>query len=441
MLAGTRRLALLVALLLVWLAVAGCGRGKKPDTMDISQSQEPDKILFERAQYELQRKHWTVARLTLQTLINTYPDSDYLAKAKLAIADSYYEEGGTAGLTQAEAEYKDFITIFPMLPEAADAQMRVAMSHYRLMEKPDRDRTHAIRAEEEMKIFLKNYPESPLVQEAEQRLREVQEVLAEGDYRVARFYYIKGSNRAAIPRLREIVDEYPTYSKADRALWMIGQAFERVERPELAASSYSRIITEHPLSKLVPDAKDRLVALKRPVPEPKPEVIARAQKEAEQARKVGLFGRVTGMFKHGPDVSGAQGKLSKPNLESRTGRSAEVPPIPAPPAGSGVVVQTVPETGSTPTGTVTTTPPSTPAPPMAEPPASDPSETKPTPPSAEGATTDPGKEASSTSPPPTPPETSQADTKKKKNKKADPKKESSSKKKSTLKKIITLGQG
>ena len=36
-----------------------------------------------------------VGRLGLQTLINTYPDSEYLAKAKLAIADSYFKEGGS----------------------------------------------------------------------------------------------------------------------------------------------------------------------------------------------------------------------------------------------------------------------------------------------------------------------------------------------------------
>ncbi len=416
-----KRLAYLLALLLVWLAVAGCGRGKKPDTMDISQSQEPDKILFERAQYEIQRKHWTVARLTLQTLINTYPDSDYLAKAKLAIADSYYAEGGTAGLTQAEAEYKDFITIFPMLPEAADAQMRVAMSHYRMMEKPDRDRTHAVRAEEELKVFLKTYPGSPLVEEAEQRLREVQEVLAEGDFRVARFYFIKGSNRAAIPRLREIVDEYPTYSKADRALWMIGRSYERIERAEEAANYYSRIITEYPLSKLVPDAKDKLTALNRPIPQPKPEVVARAQREAEQAKKQGLVGRLAGMFKHGPDVSGAQGKIAKPNVESLTGRSAQVAAIPAP-AGSGVVVQTVPESSTSPG------PPSTP--PTAE--------TNPLPPSPAATQTGPAEDASASGSPSSPTE-QQGDTKKKKDKKS--KKESSSKKKGTLKKIITLGQG
>jgi len=427
--AGARGLAYLLAVLLVWLAAAGCGRGKKPDTMDLSQSQEPDKILFERAQYEIQRKHWTVARLTLQTLINTYPDSDHLAKAKLAIADSYYAEGGTAGLTQAEAEYKDFITIFPMLPEAADAQMRVAMSHYRLMEKPDRDRTHAVRAEEELKVFLKTYPGSPLVEEAEHRLREVQEVLAEGDFRVARFYFIKGSNRAAIPRLREIVDEYPTYSKSDRALWMLGQSFERIERAEEAANSYSRIITEYPLSKLVPDAKDKLTALNRPIPEPKPEVVARAQLEAQQAKKAGVVGRLTGMFKHGPDVSGAQGKITKPNLESRTGRSAQVAAVPAP-AGSGVVVQTVPEAsgpgpGSSPSPGASSTSPSV--------------EANPTPSSPAATQAGSAQDTSASSSPSSRAEEQQADTKKKKDKK--PKKESSSKKKGTLKKIITLGQG
>jgi len=35
-------------------------------------------------------------------------------RAKLAVGDSWFKEGGTAALTQAEAEYKDFITFFPM---------------------------------------------------------------------------------------------------------------------------------------------------------------------------------------------------------------------------------------------------------------------------------------------------------------------------------------
>src|SRR5258707_843340 len=85
----------------------------------------PDKVLYDKALDATKRGHFDVARLDLQTLLNTYPDSQYLMKAKLAVADSWYKEGGTAALTQAEQEYKDFITFFPNAPEAAEAQMRV----------------------------------------------------------------------------------------------------------------------------------------------------------------------------------------------------------------------------------------------------------------------------------------------------------------------------
>ena len=80
-----------------------------------------------------------VARLDLQTLLNTYPESQYMMRAKLAIADSWYKEGGTAALTQAEQEYTDFITFFPNAPEAAEAQMRIGDIYFRQMDKPDRD--------------------------------------------------------------------------------------------------------------------------------------------------------------------------------------------------------------------------------------------------------------------------------------------------------------
>src|SRR5690349_6759129 len=103
---------------------------------DATNTAEPDKQLYDKAMNDIKHGRHEVGRLGLQTLINTYPDSEYLAKAKLAIADSYFKEGGTANTTQAVAGYKDFIVFFPFLPEAAYAQMQVAMTHYREMEKP-----------------------------------------------------------------------------------------------------------------------------------------------------------------------------------------------------------------------------------------------------------------------------------------------------------------
>src|SRR5258707_13286930 len=61
---------------------------------------EPDKILYDKATDAVKHGRHEVGRLNLQPLINTNPDSEYLAKAKLAIAASFYKEGGTAHLTQ-----------------------------------------------------------------------------------------------------------------------------------------------------------------------------------------------------------------------------------------------------------------------------------------------------------------------------------------------------
>ena len=106
---------------------------KKKDAAPADDSAAPDKILCERALVDIKKGRYEVGRLNLQTLINTYPDSEYLAKAKLAIADSYFKEGGTSNWTQAIAGYKDFIVFFPFLPEAPYAQIQVAMTHYREM--------------------------------------------------------------------------------------------------------------------------------------------------------------------------------------------------------------------------------------------------------------------------------------------------------------------
>ncbi|PYT78188.1 MAG: hypothetical protein DMG40_21200 [Acidobacteria bacterium] len=247
---------------------------------------EPDKLLYLRAMDDIKHGRHEVGRLNMQTLINTYPDSEYLAKAKLAIADSFYKEGGTANLTQAIQAYQDFGVFFPMLPEAAYAQLQVAMAHFRQMEKPDRDRTQALEAEDAFQTFLQKYPNDPLASKAEQYLREVQEVLAEGDFRIGQFYYYgRGDKRAAASRLAALVNRYPLYSKADRALWMLADIWEGTEKKELAAPYYARIVREYPLSPLAPKAKEKLVALKVPVPQADPKAVAWMTAERNAPRK------------------------------------------------------------------------------------------------------------------------------------------------------------
>ena len=94
-------------------------------------SKLPDKALYDKAEDAIKHGRFDVGRLDLQTLLNTYSESQFMMRAKLAVADSWYREGGTAALTQAEQEYKDFITFFPNAPEAAEAQMRIGDIYFR----------------------------------------------------------------------------------------------------------------------------------------------------------------------------------------------------------------------------------------------------------------------------------------------------------------------
>jgi outer membrane protein assembly factor BamD len=297
---------------------------KKDDT---TQSAEPDKVLYDRAMLSIKHSRFTEGRLDFQTLINTYPDSEYLAKAKLGVADSFYKEGGTSSLTQAIEEYKNFIVFFPFLDEAAYAQMQVGMAHYKLMEKADRDSSHAEAAEDEFRAFLLKYPQSAFVPQAEQSLRNVQEILADGEFGIARFYYTKKDYRASLARLVEVTERYPLFSESDEALWMMGDVYQRARQTvkneddknhwaDLAAKCYNRIVQDYPSSALVGGAKDRLKAMNMPIPAPNPDAVQRMKQQQlymKQHHELAALKLPMGMVKSGPDFSAAA-HSGAPNL-------------------------------------------------------------------------------------------------------------------------------
>jgi outer membrane protein assembly factor BamD len=330
-----RRLPVIV-LLGVLVFTAACTNKKVKNPLASVDSKQPDKVLFDRAMDAMKHNRFDVARLTLQTLINTYPDSEFLARAKLGVADSWYAEGGTAALAQAEIEYNDFKTFFPNMPEAAEAQLKIANIHYQQMEKPDRDFTHAMRAEDEYRNMILQFPDSKLVPVAKQRLLEVQEVLAEREFGVGRFYYLRDSYPAAIARLRTVVERYPLYSKVDQALYLLGQSYEAEvttvrSRPTCtppppyergcvgetvkarmiadfthdATESYSQIITRYPEMSEVDDAKQRLIAMHQPVPQPTEAAVARNKAEEASRHETGTVAHMLRNFSRHPDVAQA----------------------------------------------------------------------------------------------------------------------------------------
>ena len=327
------------------LLLSSCFRKHKYENPITKDTQQPDKVLYDAAIDDIEHSRFERARLTLQTLMNTYDTSEFLAKAKLATADSWYREGGESGMAQAEAEYKDFILFYPAMEESAEAQEKVCDIHFRQLEKPDRDPLHAIRAEDECRQVLVQFPNSPYAAQAEQKLRDIQEVLAAGEYKVGRFYQNKGNNFAAANRLQTLADNFPIYSQADEAVWSAAESWSRLgdrfEKQQIA--QLTRLVRDYPLSVHVDAAKERLQALNAPIPQADPVAAARMQYELENRTKRGFLGNVWGGFSMHPDLNMAA-KSGKPQMQGmRPSVPANVPQTAAGVLGtSGDITVSVP---------------------------------------------------------------------------------------------------
>jgi len=103
------------------------------------------------------------------------------------------------------------------------------------------------------------------------------------------------------------VNQYPLFSKADEALWLTADSYSRLGPRFLDRSvlALSRIVKDYPLSSRVEDAKAKLTALEKPIPEPDPVALARMKYELENYDKPGIMSHFWGIFRKSPDVRAA----------------------------------------------------------------------------------------------------------------------------------------
>ena len=72
---------ILVSILAVASCLAACSR------MSPNVPYHRDRVLFDKARTALRRHQFTIANLNLQTLVNTYPDSQYSDEARRMLQD------------------------------------------------------------------------------------------------------------------------------------------------------------------------------------------------------------------------------------------------------------------------------------------------------------------------------------------------------------------
>jgi len=236
-----------------------------------------DRELFIVATKEVRKKNFDVGRLLFQTIISTYPDSPYLPMSKLSVADSFYLEGSTSGLIQAAANYQDWLTFFPTHPLAPRVLLKIAESEMRQIGLPDRDITHAKKAEQRLRSLLQQYPKSALRTLAEKRLDQVRNNLGLHNLYVGNFYYKQSVKfkkcglKGAQSRYREVIEKYPNFKYMDEVLFKLAVTYQIEEETDQAARYFQQIVRDFPHSKRVKKATEQLNLMGAKVPKPDPE--------------------------------------------------------------------------------------------------------------------------------------------------------------------------
>ncbi len=244
--------------------VSACASGgpKKPPTG----TPEPDKFLFDRGNETLARKKWISAREYYRQLVDSYPQSPYRADAKLGIGDTYLGERSAESYVLAINEFREFLNFYPTNRRAHYAQFKLGMAHFYQMKSAMRDQTETREAIKELGAYVTKYPDQPLVAEARQHLRQAKDRLDEWDLGVAEHYFRIRWYAGAIGRLKPMLKSDPEYTNRDKAYYMLGASFEKINRPAEALPLYEQLVKEFDQSEYLELAKKRIADLKATMP-------------------------------------------------------------------------------------------------------------------------------------------------------------------------------
>jgi outer membrane protein assembly factor BamD len=257
------------------LVTFACAHGGEVDVQTLASSS--DQILWEAGEKAAAKKNWESARTIYKRIIDGFPQSEYGPGARLALGDSYFQEGGTAHYILAIGAYRDFLTLYPSHPKSDYAQFQVAECHYKQKNPSDRDQSATEKALAEYERLLDLYPQSSYIESARTRIVDCRQTLARSEFMVAYFYQrTRRAYRAAISRYEALLSEYPDYKGLDAVLLRLSQALAASGRTPEALPHLARLLEEYPSSRYVKEARplyDKLSATPAPpaaAPLPKP---------------------------------------------------------------------------------------------------------------------------------------------------------------------------
>jgi len=255
------------------IVLTSCGGAKKPEiTPELAAS---DEALFKEGEKYVKRDT-EKARLYFRQVMESFPKGIYAQRAKLAIADSYFNEKDEGSLILAAQEYGDFIRQYAYSPSAPLAQYRIGLCFYDKTAKAGRDQQKTLQALTEFKKVVAQYPTVDEAKLAQEKIKECEERLAEHNFEIGLHYYRIEAYKAATARLAEILTTYPLFSGMDKVYFYLGDSYylwslkpRTTVKADQSFPYFTKLVTDYPKSKLALKAQARLKEIQTVQTQPK----------------------------------------------------------------------------------------------------------------------------------------------------------------------------
>lgn len=173
---------------------------------------------------------------------NKHPYSKLATESELRIADIHFKR---EEFVESQNAYQVFKEMHPTHPQADFVTYRLGLSFFnQLPPTIDRDLSVAERAILYFDEVVQSYPRSQYVKEARDHKEEALKMLAEKEYYIGNFYFIRDHFESALGRFEGLLDKYPSMGLDAKALYGAAMSAYKIKELNKAKNYYRKLTSD-----------------------------------------------------------------------------------------------------------------------------------------------------------------------------------------------------
>ncbi len=227
------------------------------DGLDLKTASSKELLL--KGKKHLKKKEYTEAQKTFTQLLEDYPDSKERIEGLMLLGDVSYK---TKAYDEAKINYEKFIELYPAHSRVDRAYFFKAMSDFKSTDHAARDQSAVVAAINGFEALIKAFPKSQYKSEAELKIIQSNNKLAENAFSIGKYYFRTGSYQSAIFRLKNLIKTYPKQKFIDEVIYLLAESYFQEQNFDQAKKTFNQLLDSYPSSSFAREARLRLRSIK-----------------------------------------------------------------------------------------------------------------------------------------------------------------------------------